>query len=29
MNLKAVQEVVVPKVTAGMLEIDGVMLNTK
>ena len=29
MNLKVVQEVVVPKVTAGILEIEGVMSNTK
>ena len=28
MNLKVVQEVVVPKVTAGILEIEGVMSNT-
>ena len=29
MNLKVVQEVVVPKVTAGIPEIEGVMSNTK
>ena len=29
MNLKVVQEVVVPEVTAGLLEIEGVMSNTK
>ena len=27
--IKVVQEVVVPKVTAGILEIEGVMSNTK
>ena len=29
MNLEVVQEIVVPKVTAGILEIEGVISNTK